>query len=116
MNAPAAAPVAYVAREGSAARDREAVLALWRGNLGDDARMAEKFDWFYRDSPLGEPLLRILHHGSDGPAVGIATAGPRRLRAGTRELRGGVLVDLAVLPEHRTLGPALPDVYRHDEQ
>lgn len=105
MNAVAPAP-AYAVTPADPARDREAVLAVWRGNLGRDERMGAKFDWFYRGCPLGEPLTLLLRDAT-GAAVGVATAGPRILRAGGREIRAGVLVDLAVLPEHRTLGPAL---------
>jgi GNAT superfamily N-acetyltransferase len=105
VNAVAPAP-AYTVAPADPARDREAVLAVWRGNLGRDERMGAKYDWFYRGCPLGGPLTLLLRDGK-GEAVGVATAGPRRLRAGGREIRAGVLVDLAVLPEHRTLGPAL---------
>jgi hypothetical protein len=101
-----AAP-AYTVHEGDVARDRDTVLALWRGNLGQDARMAAKYDWFYRDSPAGPPLLLLLRHEASGDWVGVAGAGPRRFRHGGVERSAGVLVDLAVLPAHRSLGPAL---------
>jgi hypothetical protein len=101
-----AAPT-YAVEPADAERDRETVLAIWRGNLGREARMAEKYDWFYRRCPLGSPLTLLLRHLPSGEAVGVATAGPRRMRIGQREVSAGVLVDLAVLPEHRTLGPAL---------
>lgn len=101
-----AAP-AYTVHEADVARDRDAVLALWRGNLGQDAHMAAKYDWFYRDSPAGPPLLLLLRHEASGDWVGVAGAGPRRFRHGGADRRAGVLVDLAVLPEHRSLGPAL---------
>lgn len=101
-----AAPT-YAVEPADAERDRETVLAIWRGNLGRDARMVEKYDWFYRRCPLGAPLTVLLRHLPSGQAVGVATAGPRRMRIGQREVAAGVLVDLAVLPEHRTLGPAL---------
>jgi len=98
---------AYRVEDGDAVRDRDSVLAIWSGNLGDDAHMQAKFDWFYRASPYGEPLLRLLRHVADGKAVGVASAGPRPMRVEGRALRAGVLVDLAVVAEHRALGPAL---------
>lgn len=103
MDAPAA-PV-YGTRAGDAARDREVVLAIWHGNLGDDARMPAKYNWFYQHPPAGEPLLRLLT--ADGQDVGTCAAGGRRMLLDGRPLRGAVLVDLAVLPEHRSLGPAM---------
>ena len=97
----------YAARDGDAARDRDAVLAVWRGNLGQDARMAAKYDWFYLGAPAGMPVMQLLAHaGSDAP-VGVCSAGRRRMLREGREIRAGVLVDLAVTPEHRSLGPAL---------
>jgi len=101
------APPLYASREGDARADREAVLAVWRGNLGQDARMAAKYDWFYLRAPAGAPLLQLLRHaGSDAP-VGVCAAGRRRMLRDADTLRAGVLVDLAVTPEHRSLGPAL---------
>lgn len=101
---PAAATV-YAACEGEIARDRDAVLAIWRGNLGDEARMPAKYAWFYQQADAGPPLLQLLT--ADGRAVGACAAGRRRMLRDGRPLRAGVLVDLAVLPEHRSLGPAL---------
>jgi hypothetical protein len=97
----------YVVEPADLARDRDAVLGVWRGNLGRDERMGAKYDWFYRDSPLGPPLTLLLRHVASGSVVGVATAGPRRMQVDGRVIEAGVLVDLAVLPEHRTLGPAL---------
>ncbi|HNR91632.1 MAG TPA: hypothetical protein PKO41_04310 [Dokdonella sp.] len=97
----------YAIEEGDVARDRETVLDVWRGNLGDDARMRAKYDWFYVQCPFGEPLLRLLRFDVDKCVVGAATAGPRRMIDGERGIEAGVLVDLAVRGEHRSLGPAL---------
>ena len=102
----APAPV-YAARSAQPAAARETVLATWRGNLGDATRMAAKFDWFYRDCPWGEPLLQLLAHVPSGTDIGVAAAGPRRMLRDGVAIEAGVLVDLAVLPEHRSLGPAL---------
>lgn len=97
----------YAVRDGDARADRDAVLAVWRGNLGQDARMAAKYDWFYLGAPAGEPVLQLLMHaGADAP-VGACSAGRRRMLRDGREITAGVLVDLAVMPEHRSLGPAL---------
>lgn len=97
----------YVTREGDATTDREAVLAVWRGNLGQDARMTVKYDWFYRSAPAGTPLLQLLMHTGMEAPVGVCAAGRRRMLRNGREVRAGVLVDLAVMIEHRSLGPAL---------
>ncbi len=103
----AAAAPTYAIDAGDVRRDHEAVLDVWHGNLGEDARMRAKYDWFYLRCPYGEPLLRLLRFGTDAPPVGAAAAGPRRMVDGDRLIEAGVLVDLAVRAEHRSLGPAL---------
>lgn len=97
----------YVTRAGDAEADRDVVIDVWRGNLGREARLAPKYDWFYRGCPLGAPAVQLLWHEPSQRAVGVAAAGPRRLVFRGRELSAGVLVDLAVATEHRSLGPAL---------
>lgn len=98
---------AYTVHEADLVRDRELILGIWRGNLGDDARMARKYDWFYRQCPYGEPLTLLLRHEASGEFVGVASAGPRHMMWQGRQITAGVLVDLAVTPQHRSLGPAL---------
>lgn len=98
---------AYRVELGQVERDREAVLAIWHGNLGQDERMRRKFDWFYRDCPYGAPLLALLRHDPSEQRVGVAAIGPRRMEFRGRPVTAGVLVDLAVSATHRSLGPAL---------
>lgn len=100
-------PPQYVLRTGDPLHDRDNVLSVWWGNLGRKDRIAAKYDWFYLSGPHGPPLLQMLLETSGGSFVGTACAGQRRMRFRSQELRGGVLVDLAVLPAHRSLGPAL---------
>lgn len=97
----------YLVTLGDIERDREAVLALWRGNIGKEARLAAKYDWFYRRSPEGPPLFVLLHDARAGEVVGVATLGPRRLILDEREIFAGLLADFVVAPHHRSLGPAL---------
>ncbi|HRP72956.1 MAG TPA: hypothetical protein PK743_10015 [Luteimonas sp.] len=98
---------AYTVHEADVERDRELILGLWRGNLGQDARMARKYDWFYRECPFGAPLTLLLRHEDSGEWVGVASAGPRPMWMDGQRVTAGMLVDLAVRPEHRSLGPAL---------
>jgi hypothetical protein len=97
----------YLVRTGDPLRDRDTVLSIWWGNLGRTDRIAAKYDWFYLGGPHGPPLLQLLQETHSGQWVGTACAGRRRMRHRGRDLGAGVLVDLAVLPEHRSLGPAL---------
>src|SRR3546814_11682469 len=61
---------AYTVHEADLERDRELIVGLWRGNLGEDARMARKYDWFYRQCPYGAPLTLLLRHEASGEWVG----------------------------------------------
>ncbi|HET9032234.1 MAG TPA: hypothetical protein VFN25_04940 [Dokdonella sp.] len=106
MNPPADT-TQYRVSVGDATRDKDAVIGIWRDNLGDEAHMLAKFAWFYETCPFGQPLLLILTQSGTHQAVGVAAAGPRRMRVRGKECSAGVLVDLAVVAEHRSLGPAL---------
>lgn len=119
MNATAgsAAPAASQANQYSVRRaefpaDRERLIDLWRGNISSPARLEHKFEWFYADSPTGEPLTMLLWHnaepaGASSQSVGTAAAGPRQFLLGDEPVKAAVLVDMAVDPAHRTLFPAL---------
>src|SRR5690606_34906002 len=52
-------------------------------------------------------LLQVLVHQPSRAIVGTAGVGWRRMRLDGRELRGGLLADMAVMAGHRMLGPAL---------
>jgi hypothetical protein len=71
--------------------------------------MEDKRAWFYERAPTGQPLTMLLQYAdSTGERpVGVATAGRRPLRCGGAPMSAGLLVDMAVSPEHRTLFPAL---------
>lgn len=97
----------YTVHDGDVDRDHDALLSIWRGNLGEETRIQAKYDWFYLGCPYGPPLLQMLRHEATGAWVGACSMGRRRMLWQGREIRSGVLVDLAVLPKHRTLGPAL---------
>lgn len=101
----------YATRPASLPGERDRVLAVWEGTLGERGRMIAKFSWFYENSPTGVPLALLLEWRSSPEAppvvIGVATAGRRRFQRGNQLLAAGVLVDMAVRAEHRTLGPAL---------
>ncbi|MEP7041507.1 MAG: hypothetical protein ABI843_00505 [Dokdonella sp.] len=105
--AAASAASAYHVHDGDPAADGDAVVAIWRGNLGQESGLARKYDWFYRHCPLGAPMLKLLRHEPSESWVGVAAIGCRRMLWRGREIRAGVLVDMAVAPQHRSLGPAL---------
>jgi hypothetical protein len=83
---------------------------IWTANLeiGTDPEL--KHAWLYRDAPDRPPAVFLLiaegGNGKTGP-VGTAGVGIRRVVIGERELRAGLLGDLAVDREHRSVMPAL---------
>jgi hypothetical protein len=97
----------YSCEPANLVRDREDILSIWRGTLGNVASRVAKYDWFYIESEAGSPVVSLLRHTETGRRVGVAAAGPRRATWNGRGVRVGVLVDLAVVPEHRSLFPAL---------
>jgi hypothetical protein len=97
----------YRVRAGDPARDRDAVLSAWRGHIGHEDQIAAKYDWFYLACPHGPPLLQLLSADTGNDCLGTACTGYRRMRLQGEDMRVGVLVDLLVQPEHRSLGPAL---------
>jgi hypothetical protein len=102
----------YQVRRAVYPNDRAAVIGLWKGNLGDPRRGAEKFAWFYENAPTGEPLSMLLSHGADltdatWELAGVATAGARQWLIDDQPVVAGVLVDMTVTAAHRTLFPAL---------
>jgi len=99
--------VVYAVIDGDVRRDRDKVIGIWRGNLGSEERLDAKYDWFYLKCPWGEPRVLVLRHEPSAEWVGVAAIGPRRMLWRGREIRAGVLVDMAVTARHRSLGPAL---------
>jgi hypothetical protein len=87
--------------------DSAAVLRIWRGHFGPDADHPEKFRHIYLGNPFGAPLILLLRHVESGEYVGTAAAVPRPMVLDGRRIDAAVLSHFAVLPAHRSLGPAL---------
>lgn len=101
-------PPLYTLHDADPMRHQDVVLSIWRGNLHHTLGGHEaKYQWFYLSGPDGPPLLQLMRHEPSGEWVGTCAAGRRRMLLDGREIRGGVIVDFAVSPEHRSLGPAL---------
>ncbi len=83
---------------------------LWGANLQVDGGVARKFEWLYRDAPdRPEAVFLLGADGGDGGRrwVGTAGVGIRRVWVRGHERRAGLLADLAVDRDHRSVGPAL---------
>jgi hypothetical protein len=88
---------------------RDALARIWGANLTLEADAATKYRWLYEEAPDRPPVVFLLV--ADGApaaqAVGTAGVGLRRVVVGDAELRAGLLGDLAVDREHRSVMPAL---------
>jgi hypothetical protein len=84
---------------------RRDVTRIWDDNLRLEATADRKFEWLYHAAPDRPPTIFMLH--ADNGAVGTAGVGLRRIHAGDRTLRAGLLADLAVDRDHRSVMPAL---------
>lgn len=104
---PAGGKQDYVIVSASVVDDSARILALWHEGLTHNGMPEAKLDWFYRRSPEGIPDVFFLVHGDQREAVGVAAVGRRRMRFGTETLLTGEMVDFVVLPNHRTLFPAM---------
>jgi hypothetical protein len=87
--------------------DRAALMSLWRGNALQPKAVDAKFDWFYIANPNGPTRQLLLCAGPQAERVGAAGLVTRPLWARGEALSGGLLTDFYVLPEHRTLAPAM---------
>ena len=99
---------AYVTRRGDAAVVGPTLLEVWQASgLGDPDRMRAKLAWFYAGCPFGRPVVQMLLHRPSADWVGACAVGRRRMLRDGQPVSSGVIVDLAVVPGHRSMGPAL---------
>lgn len=88
---------------------RAELLRLWADNLPVVGPVERKFDWIYRDAPDRPGAVFLLAAEEEGARrwVGTAGVGIRRIWVRGVERRAGLLADLAVDRDHRSVMPAL---------
>src|SRR5260370_15911816 len=67
----------------------------------------QRYTWMYMDNPEGPARAWIATPSHSREMIGVAAAFPRRMLHSGKEVRGWVLGDFSIHPDHRTLGPAL---------
>lgn len=100
----------YVVRRCRPEQARDSIETLWKRNLQLEQSAAGKFHWLYDQAPQPPDavfLLALETAGGSRRDVGTAGVGLREFASGTERLRAGLLADLAVDRDHRTVGPAL---------
>jgi len=101
--------VSYTVSRLAPAEARPELARLWSDNLTIEGGVDAKFAWLYRDAPEPSESVFLLGAERDGDRqwVGTAGVGVRKVWARGRELRAGLLADLAVDRDHRSVMPAL---------
>lgn len=102
--------MSYRVEQSDSASAEQTLVRLWTDNLQMRGNPRRKFEWYYRDNPLGPATAFLLHHAPpDGTAqiVGSCGVGTRRVFAAGRPLTAALFADFTVDKAHRTLMPAL---------
>jgi hypothetical protein len=103
-------PQQYGVVAGAVSADRERAVDVWlAGGFGDPDpdRQRARFDWLYRQCPHGEAQVNFLLAPGKSEPVGFLGVSLRRWMLDGEPVRGGVLVDFVVHPDHRSAAPAL---------
>lgn len=103
-------PQQYGVVAGAVTADRERAVDVWlAGGFGDPdpERQRARFDWLYRQCPHGEGQVNFLYPPGKAEPVGFLGVSLRQWMLDGEAVRGGVLVDFVVHPEHRSAAPAL---------
>ena len=90
----------------------EDVYLLWRSVFGENFKAEAKYDWFYRSNVTSSGRIYLLFNGAQSSLVGVQGIAPRSWRIASqgttvKQSQVGLLLDIAVDAQHRTLGPAL---------
>jgi GNAT superfamily N-acetyltransferase len=95
----------YQTRAADPERDQPAILELWEGALQGKVSREDKLRVHYLECPWGHPMVELLEH--DESPVGVVAVQPREMEREGGRISAGLLMDFAVAPSHRSLGPAL---------
>ena len=100
---------AYDVTSVDAASNESLFVELRRAALGEEASNAALHHWQYCEGPHGpsEALLLRSLQGDEPEPVGWVSVQPHRLAIDGAIRQAGLLVNLAVTPEHRKVFPAL---------
>jgi len=100
--------VSYSVIEADLASDRSTIVGLWAANFEGGEELADRrYEWIYLRNPAGRARCWLLRHDASGAFVGAAAQFPRVFSFEGRVVRGAIGADYSVLPEHRSLLPAM---------
>jgi hypothetical protein len=96
----------YTIIKGDIENDEEAILSLVHRNL-NDAYSEQRYDWNYRQCPIGNALCWLAKSESTDSNVGSASLFPRRLIINEKPVLAGIIGDFSIDEAHRGYGPAI---------
>lgn len=94
-------------RRGDSRREREMILGLWSVSFAPVEQLPEKYDLFHLQNPAGASQIYFLDHVDSSTSVGVMCIALRRCKSGKEYINAGIIADLVVSPDHRSLGPAV---------
>ena len=86
--------------------EKAALNAFLASYLSSDANDV-RFEWLYNKNPEGKALAWVACEPETEKIIGVSAAFPRRILRNGKEMRGYILGDFCIHPDHRSLGPAL---------
>ena len=98
--------MASLVRRADVEKESATLTAFLSRYLSRDANEA-RYEWLYYKNPDGMARVWVACAPHTDEIIGVAAAFPRQLYLDGRILRGYVLGDFCIHPEHRSLGPAL---------
>jgi hypothetical protein len=84
---------------------KQEILKLWGGE--DSLLNERRFNWLYKENPVGKTLLCLAFLGSTNEVIGCGSVYLRNVKIHGKIYLMGFAIDFAVREEHRVLGPAL---------
>ena len=100
----------YRARRFEPDADREALLALWQGNLSDRSlapRLEARYRWLYESHPLHALRTFLVVDETSGAVVECSSLVPHTVSVDGVLVPAAIGVDLATAAGHRVAGPAV---------
>lgn len=97
----------YYVVEADLTSERQNILDIWQGNIGINKDLEKKYNWLYETNPGGKGVHFLLKHSDNHKPVGVAGIAKRKFFVDSKLVESGILSDMVVLKEHRTIFPAM---------
>ncbi len=97
----------YIVRFADSVAEKPVVLSLWESGFEHVEDLATRYDWLYLNNPAGQGYVYSLDHTESEKTVGAVGLAIRKWRIGQQYINAGIMADLVVDFEHRSLGPAI---------